>query len=115
MSFFFLLRDTRYEAVLLSWTITTISIALTMIKLPWNAVVASLMLSTVGTFIIFLESHRHNLAMYLLARQFEDTLLENERLAEETHAQELRHMIANVAHDLKTVRNCLRLHSVSYY
>jgi signal transduction histidine kinase len=40
--------------------------------------------------------------VFLLSQNQENLLRENERLAEETHANELRHMIGNVAHDLKT-------------
>ena len=42
------------------------------------------------------------LRAFLLNRKLKDALAENERMAEQTHANEMRHMIANVAHDLKT-------------
>jgi signal transduction histidine kinase len=49
------------------------------------------------------ENQRQNLQLFVLAEKLTHSLEENERLADETHATELRHMIANVAHDLKTV------------
>jgi signal transduction histidine kinase len=48
------------------------------------------------------ENQRQHVHLFLLSQNQENLLLENERLAEETHANELRRMIGNVAHDLKT-------------
>ncbi len=52
--------------------------------------------------LVLYENRRQSIALFLLAQNQENLLRENERLAEETHANELRHMIGNVAHDLKT-------------
>eukprot|EP01034_Spumella_vulgaris_P034241 gene34241-biopygen29168 len=52
--------------------------------------------------LVLYESQRQNMSLFLLTQNQENLLLENERLADETHANELRHMIDNVAHDLKT-------------
>jgi hypothetical protein len=48
-----------------------------------------------------------NILIFLTAKKLKFVIDEKERLAAETRANELRHMIANVAHDLKTVRNNL--------
>eukprot|EP01034_Spumella_vulgaris_P044660 gene44660-biopygen37992 len=48
------------------------------------------------------EAQRQSMSLFLVSQNQENLLLENERLADETHATELRHMIGNVAHDLKT-------------
>lgn len=42
--------------------------------------------------------------MFLTNRRLKEALIENDRIQAENHANEMRHMIANVAHDLKTVR-----------
>lgn len=49
------------------------------------------------------EYRRQSVAKFLLSENLVLALKENERMAEENHATEMRHMIANVAHDLKTV------------
>jgi hypothetical protein len=50
------------------------------------------------------ENCRQSLGVFLLAQSKQKLLDENDRLAKETQATELRHMIGYVAHDLKTVR-----------
>jgi hypothetical protein len=57
--------------------------------------------------IILTESRRQNLEVFFITQKLEKSLEDNEANAE-LHATELRHMIANVAHDLKTV-------SIFYY
>jgi hypothetical protein len=49
------------------------------------------------------DNHHHNQATFALVTKLEDALEENERLAVEAQALELRAMIGNIAHDLKTV------------
>eukprot|EP00981_Chlorochromonas_danica_P000759 scaffold176_cov175-Ochromonas_danica.AAC.1 len=45
----------------------------------------------------------------------QETLKEREKAADEANAQELRHMIANVAHDLKTINNGYKRIKVKYH
>jgi signal transduction histidine kinase len=47
------------------------------------------------------ENQRQNLILYFVVKRQRKLLAENKQLSEET-TTELRHMIANVAHDLKT-------------
>ena len=58
-----------------------------------------------STFLLY-EIYRQKISLFLLTQSQKNLLEENERLAAETHANELRHMIGNVAHDLKTVSFC---------
>ena len=44
-----------------------------------------------------------NMLCFFANRSLSLTLRENERMAEETRVEDMRHMMANVAHDLKTV------------
>jgi hypothetical protein len=50
------------------------------------------------------EKQRQNISIFLLTQNQENLVVENERLENETRANELKHLIGNVAHDLKTVR-----------
>ena len=55
--------------------------------------------------IILWEYHRQKLSMYLLTQELQGVESRNERLEIEVKANELKHLIGNVAHDLKTVSN----------
>jgi hypothetical protein len=54
--------------------------------------------------VLFYDLHRQRMQLFLKRRHLKDLLKENERNAEAMHALEMRSMIGNVAHDLKTVR-----------
>lgn len=53
--------------------------------------------------IVILDILRKNFEKFLTTVKLQETLDENERMAASEMANEMRHMIANVAHDLKTV------------
>lgn len=53
--------------------------------------------------LVLYEFHRQGISVFLLTRSQSMLLEEIDRLSAETHAKELRSMIGNVAHDLKTV------------
>lgn len=59
------------------------------------------------SFIVMCENQRQMLSMFYVTQSLQDLFKENARIAAENHTTEMRHMIGNVAHDLKTVRNCL--------
>jgi hypothetical protein len=44
-------------------------------------------------------------SIFLLTERMKYLLSENAKMSDEIHANEMRHMIGNVAHDLKTVFN----------
>lgn len=55
-----------------------------------------------SAFIMF-DFYWQSFIMFYMNRRLDETLKENERLAEDQKATDMRHMVANVAHDLKTV------------
>lgn len=55
------------------------------------------------TFLIIIETRRQNLNAFFHNFLLNNALNENKMMADQIHANEMRHMIANVAHDLKTV------------
>ena len=103
MAFYFVARDTRVEIVMISWMVGIAALCATMTHLTYWSVLGPLFIYIFGTFMIYYETHRRHLTVYFLTRKLQTTLMDNERLADETHANEMRAMIANVAHDLKTV------------
>ncbi len=66
----------------------------------WTILLAYL----ISVICLVIDTQIRKIQMFLLTKDLKETLSENERMADENHAQEMRHMIANVAHDLKTVR-----------
>ena len=57
----------------------------------------------VSSFVVLYEHQRQTVKVFLLTEYQSLLLSQIEKMAEETHAKELRSMISNVAHDLKTV------------
>jgi hypothetical protein len=53
--------------------------------------------------VIVIDTQIHKVLLFLTTRKLGAILEENERNVVQNNAQEMRHMIANVAHDLKTV------------
>ena len=140
MVFYFVLRDTRFEALILAWGLSVAGVAATSAMLPWQAVLPSLGVYAFSSCLIYNQTHRQNLALYLLDKHYRNGAMrvggvddgvgggsarsqveadletgaaltqqysqQNSGQATEaaTYANEMRHMIANVAHDLKTVR-----------
>ena len=68
-------------------------------------------IAAVLDFFVLSEYHRQNWLAFTVRRKLQKLLFDNARLAEEVKSNELRHMIGNVAHDLKTVSvlSCLVL------
>ena len=60
----------------------------------------------IACFFTIIDAQTRNMLVFFANRQLDQTLRENERMAEENRAEEMRHMMANVAHDLKTVSWC---------
>jgi len=60
-------------------------------------------LSVILQIFVWMESRRQSLSYFFVHRQLEQHIRIKEEAADEANAIEMRHMIANVAHDLKTV------------
>ncbi len=101
------LKALRFEYVLASWVL---AIMFMFAAAGWGnamqsfpAIIVYIPLSGV----ILFENYRQDLILFFVVKRQKKLLAENRRMADE-QATEMRHMIANVAHDLKTVS-----HSVS--
>lgn len=100
---YIILRDTPFEAIFISWTIAVASLlfcAWKMGNVDRASAVASYAFTTA---LIYFDSHRRDSNMNRVVKQLQDALKMNEQLAIDAQALELRAMIGNVAHDLKTV------------
>lgn len=102
---FSLLRDTRLEGIWLSWAIIcAVLLSYTIILRSADIAVATVLYMFASALLCF-DSQLRLKKTTALVNQLRDTLAENERLAQEAQAVELRAMIGNIAHDLKSVRN----------
>ena len=76
-----------------------------MINVVYNYFFAMIPLTTylLTAALLFGEVHFQRVRSFLDQKKIQELLEENERNADANHAMEMRHMIGNVAHDLKTV------------
>jgi len=102
--FHIILRDSLVGTFFISYLMSLASVLITAFMLNVRQVMPFLLVYFFFSTVIHYDNQRQNLSLFYLAEKLKFSLSENERLADETHASELRHMIANVAHDLKTVR-----------
>ncbi len=100
---FFLLRDTNFVAMLLAWACSIYILAAAFYFAPSWDCFACFVTYVLVTGFIFYDWTKQTRRMFLLVKKLQNTLKENEALAVEAQALELRAMIGNVAHDLKTV------------
>jgi hypothetical protein len=99
----FLLRDTHYGAIWATWFISCATQLLFCMHVQSLDGYVSLLVYALVLGFTSYETTRHSAGMQALIDRLQETLAENERLAVEAQALELRAMIGNVAHDLKTV------------
>ena len=99
----FLLRDTLWEALFGAWVVAVA------ILVAFCALVGSIdvIIATVAyvycSVLLYLDCDRHGQQLTDVLTQLQRAQQEIDRLAKEAQAIELRAMIGNVAHDLKTV------------
>lgn len=100
---FFLLRDTHRISMLFSLACSIYILANAFYFAPSWDFFACFTTYLLVTAFIFYDWTQQTKRMFMLVKKLQNTLKENEKLAVEAQALELRAMIGNVAHDLKTV------------
>lgn len=97
------IKSIPFPYVVLSWFIVVVCIIVAIaISNSFVAIPVVIVYVPLSLICIF-EIHRQNVFQFLVLKQQQILFDQNKQLAEETH-NELRFMIANMAHDLKTVR-----------
>lgn len=109
---FFLLRDTNFVSMMLAWASSIYILAAAVYFAPSWDYFACFVTYVLVTAFIFYDWTKQTRRMFLLVKKLQNTLKENEALAVEAQALELRAMIGNVAHDLKTVSRIIQTCSV---
>lgn len=97
------IRETSVLSIALSWVISTATLTWCAIYMQSRLLVPAIALCVFAQVFIYYDAKRQNDDMMCLVAALRTTAAENERLQEEARATELRAMIGNVAHDLKTV------------
>jgi len=105
------LCESRLEWIIM-WIIFTSAVMITVSLMYDSNYTFSIVLWTLGVVFFVIELHMQKLHLFLCQHNLKETLSENERTADEQYSTELRHMIGNVAHDLKTVSHLI---SPSYH
>ena len=88
------------------WSVMTICIIIVLISAVALRAIRAIPIVLIWGFMGFFfirDYHLKNILIFLTNRQLKHQIIENKRISDETHATEMRHLIANVAHDLKTV------------
>jgi hypothetical protein len=100
---FIIMRDARLEAIAVTWSISVGTLIFCAIYMNSRALVLPIIAYVFITLLIFYDAKRQNDTVIGLVTALQFAAAENEKLQEEARATELRAMIGNVAHDLKTV------------
>ncbi len=99
---YMVLKSTRFlHALLVLAIIFAIYLGL-IYHYEMRASVNAVVLAFCFSMFLIIEYHRQCWRSFLMNHRLQFTLKENVRLADEVKSNELRHMIGNVAHDLKT-------------
>eukprot|EP00981_Chlorochromonas_danica_P010723 scaffold3349_cov165-Ochromonas_danica.AAC.1 len=95
-------RGSGFSFTMLLWVIGMATLIFSIVYS--NAMESILGLITYAVFSLFvlIESKKENYFLFFSHLKLQETLRVREKAADEANAQEMRHMIANVAHDLKT-------------
>ncbi len=96
-------REARIGVNIVAWSIVLFSIIFCCVLLESVRPLIFLIFYVVLSVVIMADSFQQYLLFFWLGRQLKKTLEANQKLAEQNKASEMRNMIANVAHDLKTV------------
>jgi len=100
----FLLHDTKFESIVGAWALGVMTLLLCAAQLRSWEWLTDILLYLLSSTIIYYDSYRQRHSLNKVMSQLQESLELNEKLAVEAQALELRAMIGNVAHDLKTVR-----------
>ncbi len=101
----FFLSIVLYEPRLYIFVIAEVFLGGAIISVSYSTAIATapIIILLIMLAVLYVEVHFQRVNAFLSNRKLQEILAENERNADANHAMEMRHMIGNVAHDLKTV------------
>lgn len=92
----------QFKYVMVSWTIVVLTACIAIGLGNAYLSIPILLIYSPLSLVFLYESYRQNVILFLISVKQQNLLHENKKLAEDSQ-NELRFMIANMAHDLKTV------------
>ena len=101
---FFILKDSSLRIVLSSSVMIGASLIVSAILVQPKCLLFIILIYFPANAFIVLEGHRQNYAVFHNFKKLKNALAEQFRIQDEIRNSELRHIISNVAHDLKSVR-----------
>jgi hypothetical protein len=105
--FVVIMRETNLVYILLSWVATIVSLFTCAILLASSHSYVFLLFYVLLSLVIIMDVYKQNVVLFILGRQLKRQLERNQLKATQEKALQMRNMIGNVAHDLKTVRSLL--------
>lgn len=99
-----ILQEMRPWLVFITWVIVIFAMSFTAVNFQSGQTGSFVFNYALFSALILGDNLRQNYEKFLTTRKLAVAIDENELMASEERATEMRHMIANVAHDLKTVR-----------
>ena len=93
------------RGIAVAWLVGVVTTAIVCFKLQSMDQFYSLVIYVVASTIVLSTVHQQDVAQYILGIKLKDIEMQQEKDETEHRAEELRSMIGNVAHDLKTVSN----------
>jgi hypothetical protein len=100
---YIMIRETSVLSIALSWIMSIVTLTWCAVYMHSRLLGVAIALSVFTQVLIYYDAKRQNDDMICMVAALRAAAAENERLQEEARATELRAMIGNVAHDLKTV------------
>lgn len=108
------LRVPRMEIILTCHTTNCIAMFVVALNISTRNIPVIIVIFLGGS-LFLIDFLMHRVGAFFIYHKLAETLIENEKMAEQQHANEMRHMIANVAHDLKTVSPSIFLSSYYFF
>ncbi len=105
LSIFQMLTPILFEPRVFLLVICDVSTGALMLYTYYNSIytLVPFLTTFLSIILLIIQLHLQRVQTFLHKRDLKGLLEENERNADANHAMEMRHMIGNVAHDLKTV------------
>lgn len=97
------LEGSHYHQLCICWTFTMFSNAVAIGVFQLIDLITIFLFTIPVTLFTLVDIHRKDVSRFILTEKVHRYIYENQRMTEEMQNTELRHMIGNVAHDLKTV------------
>jgi hypothetical protein len=96
-------RGANLEFAMFLWIISVVSTLFCMVYSGSSTSTIFVSYCIIGSLILLTEIKKFNYFMFFSQLKLNDIMIENERIVSESKATEMKHIIGNVAHDLKTV------------